>query len=140
VPADTSPAAVSGKAAPVVADPWKPFAFRGVGYAVLAAGGLYLATRQASSTSEVCTSTAAGQDCFNRTETKKSSATLGLGLVGAAAIGGIVDGLLTSRRATAARSELRQGDAGSGAGMHLGRAGVAPDAHGGVAALVELRF
>lgn len=119
----------------VGANPWKGFTIRGLGYAAVAAGGLYLMTKQTSSTSEVCS---AG-DCFTQTETKKSSASLGMGLAGAAVVAGITDVFLTSRRASSASSG-GVGTTGPDASVHLARAGVGPGSGGRVVALMELRF
>jgi hypothetical protein len=80
-------------------NPWGGFRKRGALYGVLAAGGAYLAVKTTSESSVFCETVGGLQDCFERTENKAESRTIGLGLVGAAVAGLVIDGIITSGKA-----------------------------------------
>jgi hypothetical protein len=85
-------------------NPWSGFRKRGLLYGIAAGGGVVLALRKQSSTSEVCEQTPGGSDCFSRTEEEPATLVPGLALIGGAALGFIIDGMVTSRKAARIRS------------------------------------
>ncbi len=119
--------------------PWRPYGFRSVGYAGALGAGVFLATKQTTDQSVVCTTTTAGQDCFNRTQTKKPTVGVGLGLAGAAAGIAILDAVLTSHRAHADGGTRTGALDAPAAGVHLALTDM-PAGAIGIAAVVPLRF
>ena len=125
------------KVPPPPGNPWRPFALRGMVYAVVAGAGAYVATRKTILHDELCTGPAGQQDCVDRTEVRHNSVGPGVGIVGAAAAVALIDAVLTGHRAharaTAAAESLR-----ARTGLLL--PALEPDAHGARIALLRLRF
>ncbi len=112
-------------------NPWRPYLFRSIGYAGAAGFGLLLANHKTSSTSEVCTGPPGKQDCVDRIVVSRPSSGLGLAIVAGAALAGIGDALLTSRRAHDQAERVRTG---------LVLPSIEPDGAGARIALLSWRF
>lgn len=90
---------------PAPPSPWGHYALRGIGYGGVAGAGLFLASSRKAHTSEVCTGPAGQENCVDRTAVSRPNATLGLALVAGAAFMGVLDAVLTWRRAHALEPE-----------------------------------
>jgi hypothetical protein len=137
------PQPVRPPAQPSGGNPWRSFGLRGVGYGVLAAGGVALTMRTKTESSERCEQVGSGQDCFLRVEETPQYRSAGLALIGVAAAGFVIDAFMTSRRARAdgiGSGQLRE-ESDAGASVHLGLPEVV-STHGGrvEVALLRLRF
>lgn len=94
---------------PPLPSPWRPYAFRSVGYGGAAGIGLFLTTRKKSSTSEVCTGPPEAQDCVRRTVVTRPSSGIGRALAAGAVLAAVGDAFLTSHRARARAERRRSG-------------------------------
>ena len=116
---------------PPLPSPWRPYAFRSIGYVGAAGFGLFLTTRKKSSTSEVCTGPPEAQDCVRRTVVTRPSSGVGRALALGAVLAGLGDAFLTSHRAHARAQQARTG---------LLPPSIEPDGAGARVSLVRWQF
>jgi hypothetical protein len=102
-----------------LSNPWGGFRLRGALYAAAAVGGVVLAMKETTKTSESCRPVTGGIDCFLRTETSAPTQSAGFALVGVAVGGLILDAVLTSKRARGAAGGQGGGDDGAAASLRL---------------------
>ncbi len=117
--------------------PWRSYAVRGIGYALLIGAGSYLTTIKKSSVIELCTGPPGQQDCVDRTTVSRPHAGVGIAVAAGAAFGGLLDAALTWRRAHALRAQRREHPP---ARTGFGLPAIEPDALGVRVALLRLRF
>jgi len=117
-------------------NPWGGFKLRGIVYGAAAVAGVVFAQGTTSDAAEICETTSAGFDCFNRTTTEPSHQGLGFAVAGAAIAALAIDALLTSRKAGA----MRASSGGDPDGLHIDAPSVSGSATGLRLDLLRLRF
>jgi hypothetical protein len=115
--------------------PWGGFKIRSILYGVALVGGLAASQLEKSETSEVCTQTGAGFDCFNRTTTSPSYQGIGFAAAGGAAAIFIIDAILTSKK-----SKSATGPTGDNDGLRIQAPAVSSTAEGVRLELLRIRF